>query len=139
MTISTNETRSALQPGRIGTAALVVAEQHTAPNLGSGRAPVFGTPAMVALIEAAAVNCVEDRLADGQETLGVHLDVEHIAATPAGLKVTATAELIEVAGRKLVFKVEARDARELIGRGRHTRIIVDSARFRTKIAAKLQS
>lgn len=139
MAISTNETRSALQPGRIGTAALVVAEQHTAPKLGSGRAPVFGTPAMVALIEAAAVDCVEDQLADGQETLGVHLDVEHIAATPAGLKVTATAELIEVAGRKLVFKVEARDARELIGRGRHTRIIVDSARFRTKIAAKLQS
>ena len=112
---------------------------HTAPKLGSGRAPVFGSPAMVALIEAAAVACVEDQLAEGQETLGIHLDVEHIAATPAGLEVTATAELIEVAGRKLVFKVEARDARELIGRGRHTRIIVDSARFRAKVAAKLQN
>ncbi len=139
MTTEPNETRSALQPGRIGTAALIVAEQHTAPKLGSGRAPVFASPAMVALIEAAAVACVEDQLADGQETLGIQLDVEHIAATPAGLKVTATAELIEVAGRKLVFKVEARDARELIGRGRHTRIIVDSARFRAKVAAKLQN
>jgi predicted thioesterase len=139
MTAEINETGSALQPGRIGTAALVVAEEHTAPKLGSGRAPVFGSPAMVALIEAAAVACVEDQLADGQETLGIHLDVEHIAATPASLVVTATAELIEVAGRKLVFKVEARDARELIGRGRHTRVIVDSARFRAKVAAKLQN
>ncbi len=139
MTTDTNEARSALQPGRIGTSTLIVAEQHTAPKLGSGRAPVFASPAMVALIEAAAVACVEDQLAEGQETLGTHIDVEHIAATPAGLEVTATAELIEVAGRKLVFKVEARDARELIGRGRHTRIIVDSARFRAKVAAKLQN
>ena len=93
---------------------------------------------MVALIEAAAVACVEEQLPQGQETLGIHLDIEHIAATPAGLSVTATAELIEISGRKLVFKVEARDARELIGRGRHTRIVVDSARFRAKVAAKLQ-
>ena len=139
MTIDANESGGALQPGRIGTAALIVTEQHTAPKLGSGRAPVFGSPAMAALIEAAAVACVEDQLAEGQETLGIHLDVEHMAATPIGLEVTATAELIEVAGRKLVFNVEARDARELIGRGRHTRIIVDSARFRAKVAAKLQN
>jgi fluoroacetyl-CoA thioesterase len=138
MPTSMNDDRSGLQPGRVGSVTLIVAEEHTAPRLGSGRAPVFGSPAMIALFEAAAVACVEDQLADGQETLGVHLDVEHIAATPAGLSVTATAQLIEVSGRKLVFKVEARDARELIGRGRHTRIVVDSARFRTKVAAKLQ-
>ncbi len=133
-----NGDRGALLPGRTGTATLVVAEAHTAPKLGSGRAPVFGSPAMVALIEAAAVACVEDDLPAGQETLGIHLNVEHIAATPAGLSVTATAELIEVSGRKLVFKVEARDTRELIGRGLHTRIVVDTARFRAKVAAKLQ-
>jgi fluoroacetyl-CoA thioesterase len=139
MTIDSNQSRGALLPGRIGTATLIVAEQHTAPKLGSGRAPVFGSPAMAALIEAAAVACVEDQLVEGQETLGIQLDIEHIAATPVGLEVTATAELIEVAGRKLVFKVEARDAREPIGRGRHTRIIVDGARFRAKVAAKLQN
>jgi len=138
MPTSMNDDRSGLQPGRVGSVTLIVAEEHTAPRLGSGRAPVLGSPAMIALFEAAAVACVEDQLADGQETLGVHLDVEHIAATPAGLSVTATAQLIEVSGRKLVFKVEARDARELIGRGRHTRIVVDSARFRAKVAAKLQ-
>jgi predicted thioesterase len=125
-----------LQPGRIGSASVVVDEAHTAPRLGSGRAPVFASPAMIALIEAAAVACVEDQLDPRQETLGIHLDVEHIAATPVGLNVTATAELIERNGRKLVFKVEARDERELIGRGRHTRVIVDSARFRAKVAAK---
>ncbi len=125
-----------LRPGRIGTATRTVGKKHTALSEGSGRAPVLATPAMVALIEAAAVACVEDQLAEGQETLGVHIDVEHIAATPVGLKVTATAELIEHAGRKLVFNVEARDSRELIGRGRHTRVIVDSARFRAKVEAK---
>jgi predicted thioesterase len=133
-----NDDRSGLQPGRVGSVTLTIAEEHTAPRLGSGRAPVFGSPAMIALIEAAAVACVEDQLADGQETLGIHLDIEHIAATPVGLSVTATAQLVEVSRRKLVFKVEARDARELIGRGRHTRIVVDSARFRAKVAAKLQ-
>lgn len=133
----TNQTSGALQPGRVGTASLVVTEAHLAPALGSGHAPVFATPAMVALIEAAAVACVEDQLAQGQETLGIHIDVEHIAATPAGLTATATAELVEVSGRKLVFKVEARDGRELIGRGRHTRIVVDAARFRAKAAAKM--
>jgi predicted thioesterase len=91
---------------------------------------------MVALMEAAAVACIDSQLAEGQETLGVRIDVEHIAATPIGLTVTATAELIERDGRKLVFNVEAHDAREIIGRGRHTRIVVDSARFRAKAEAK---
>ncbi|WP_072374809.1 thioesterase family protein [Hyphomicrobium sp. NDB2Meth4] len=125
-----------LQPGRTGTASVLVTPAQMAPHLGSGRAPVFASPAMIALMEAAAVDCVEDALAPGQETLGIHLDVQHIAATPEGLKVTATAELIERDGRKLVFNVEARDERELVGRGRHTRIIVDSSRFRSKVASK---
>jgi len=125
-----------LQPGRTGTASVIVTPEQMAPHLGSGRAPMFASPALIALMEAAAVDCVENDLAPDQETLGIHLDVQHIAATPEGLKVTATAELIERDGRKLVFKVEARDERELVGRGRHTRIIVDSPRFRSKVASK---
>lgn len=132
-----NENADGLQPGRVGRASVVVTEDRLAPRIGSGQAPVFASPAMIALMEAAAVACVEDALAPGQETLGIHLDVQHIAATPLGLDVTATAELIERDGRKLVFKVEARDTRELIGRGRHTRIIVDAERFRAKVASKL--
>ena len=134
---SPNENADGPQPGRVGSASVVVTEDRLAPNIGSGQAPVFASPAMIALMEAAAVDCVEDALAPGQETLGIHLDVQHIAATPLGLDVTATAELIERDGRKLVFKVEARDTRELIGRGRHTRIIVDAERFRAKVASKL--
>jgi fluoroacetyl-CoA thioesterase len=133
---SNADDRTRLAPGCTGSLSLIVTEAQTAPHLGSGRAPVFATPALVALLEGAAVACVEERLDADQETLGIHIDVEHIAATPVGLKVTASAELVERDGRKLVFNVTARDERELIGRGRHTRIIVDSARFRAKVQAK---
>jgi fluoroacetyl-CoA thioesterase len=126
-----------LEPGRTGLARLTVGEEHTAGRWGSGRAPVLGTPMLVALMEAAAVDCVETLLSDGQESLGVKVEIEHIAPTPVGLEVTATAELIGIDGRTLHFKVEARDARELVGRGRHTRIVVDAARFRAKAQAKL--
>jgi predicted thioesterase len=133
---SDDQSRAALAPGCTGSVSLTVTEAQTAPRLGSGRAPVFATPALVALLEGAAVACVEEKLEVGQETLGIHIDVEHIAATPVGLTVTATAELVERDGRKLVFNVTAHDERELIGRGRHTRLIVDSQRFRAKVEAK---
>jgi predicted thioesterase len=125
-----------LKPGLTGSATLVVREEHTAPHVGSGRAPVLASPIMIALMEAAAVDCVESRLADGQESLGVRLEVEHTAPTPVGLSVTATATLTAVDGRRLDFDVEARDSRDLIGKGRHTRILVDADRFRAKVEAK---
>lgn len=128
-----------LKPGLLGTATLIVGEEHTAPRLGSGRAPVLATPIMIALMEAAAVDCVERLLGEGQESLGVRIGVDHTAGTPVGLAVTATAELEEVDGRKLVFYVEARDAREIIGKGRHERVVVDSERFRAKVRAKAGS
>jgi fluoroacetyl-CoA thioesterase len=126
-----------LKPGLLGTATLVVGTEHTAPQFGSGRAPVLATPIMIALMEAAAVDCVERLLDEGQESLGVRIDVEHTAGTPIGLAVTATAELQKVSGRKLAFYVEARDSREVIGKGRHERVVVDAASFRAKVAAKV--
>jgi len=126
-----------LKPGLVGTASLVVGEEHTAAHLRSGRARVLASPIMIALMEAAAVDCVERFLPEGQESLGVRVDVEHSAPTPVGLTVTARAELKEVSGRKLSFAVEARDGREIIGKGRHMRVIVDADRFRTKVGAKL--
>jgi predicted thioesterase len=126
-----------LKPGLTGQATLTVSESDTAARWGSGRAPVMASPVMVALMEAAAVDCIDARLPTGQESLGVRLDIEHIAPTPAGLTVTATAELVEIDGRTLTFKVEARDDRELVGRGRHVRVVVDSARFRAKAQSKL--
>ena len=138
MSVTPNPQPGQLEPGCTGTAALTVGEEHTASRWGSGRAPVLGTPALVALMEAAAVDCIEQLLTDGQESLGVKVEIEHIAPTPVGLEVTATAELTEIDGRTLHFKVEARDAREVVGRGRHTRVVVDAARFRAKAQDKLE-
>lgn len=125
-----------LQPGLVGRAVLVVGAEHTATHFGSGQAEVFATPMMIALMEAAAVDAVEDRLPAGFISLGTHLDVSHIAATPQGARVEANAKLAAVSGRTLTFAVEARDAHEIVGRGTHTRVIVDQARFAAKLAGK---
>jgi fluoroacetyl-CoA thioesterase len=102
--------------------------------MGSGSELVFATPMMAALVEAAAVQCITAVLSDVQTSLGVHLTLDHLAATPVGHTVTATADLIEVKGRKLTFRTEIRDNTELIGRGLHVRVVVDRQEF----AAKLQ-
>lgn len=125
-----------LKPGLVGTAELVVGEAHTAARLGSGRANVFGTPMMIALMEAASVDAVERHLPEGEQSLGVHVDVEHIAAAPLGARVTARAELKEVSGRALTFEVEARDESEVIGKGRLKRVVVDAQRFQARLLAK---
>lgn len=127
---------SVLKPGIKGEAKLKVSAAETAIAVGSGTVAVFATPMMVALMEAACVDCVERLLPGRYMSLGTHLDITHIAPTPPGLAVRATAQLISVDGRKLVFEVEARDDQELIGKGFHSRIIVDSARFNARLAAK---
>ena len=126
-----------LVPGLIGTAELVVAESHTAPHVGSGEVHVLATPVMVNLMEAAALAAAERYLAPGHQSLGTHLDVRHIAATPVGMRVQARAELIAIEGRNLRFKLEAHDERELIGDGTHARVIVNVARFDQRVQAKL--
>jgi predicted thioesterase len=127
---------SRLKPGLTGRAEVVVTDTHLAPHVGSGRAPVFASPSMVALMEAAAVDCVEGLLPEGFQSLGTHLDVTHRSPTPKGLAVTATAELIKAEGRVLTFRVEARDIVEIIGTGTHTRVVVDDRRFLAKVNSK---
>ncbi len=128
---------SGLKIGMSGTATLHVAPEHTAPRVGSGRVPVLATPVMINLFEAAALIAVEDHLPPGHQSLGIHLDVRHFAATPVGMNVTATAELVEIDGRTLVFRVEARDDLEVIGDGRHSRVVVNVTRFDERIQRKL--
>jgi fluoroacetyl-CoA thioesterase len=128
---------SNLQPGAKGTAHLVVGAEHTAPSIGSGKVPVLATPVMINVIEAAALAAVEHLLPVGHQSLGIHLDVKHFAATPIGMQVVATAELIAVDGRMLSFRVEARDDREPIGGGSHQRVVVNVARFDERIQKKL--
>src|SRR6202166_4574232 len=125
--------------GLKGSADLVVGIEHTAPSIGSGLVPVLATPVMINVIEAAALAAVEHLLPAGHQSLGIHLDVRHFAATPIGMKVVATAELTAVEGRTLSFRVEARDEREPIGGGSHQRVVVNVARFDERVQRKLRS
>jgi fluoroacetyl-CoA thioesterase len=129
---------SKLTPGLEGHAEIVVGEQHTAPRIGSGRVRVLATPVMINLMEAAALDAVENLIPAGHQSLGTHLDVRHIAATPVGMKVRATAKLLSLDGRTLEFRVEAHDERDLIGDGAHTRLVVNVERFDQRVQAKLK-
>jgi predicted thioesterase len=128
-----------IRPGLSGTATLVVGEEHTAPRVGSGRVHVLATPVMINLIEAAALEAVEKLLPAGHQSLGTVLHVRHIAATPVGMRVTATAEVAQVEGRTIRFRVEARDEKELIGDGTHERVVVNVAKFDQRVQRKLVS
>jgi len=123
--------------GRQGTAQLLVGPEHTAPFVGSGRIAVLATPVMINIMEAAALNAVEHLLPPGHQSLGIHLDVSHVAATPVGLRVTAIAEVAGVEGRTITFRVEARDEAEVIGSGTHQRVVVSVARFDERVQRKL--
>ena len=124
-------------PGLTGTAEIVVGPEHTAPFVGSGRIAVLATPVMINLIEAAALAAVEQILPSGHQSLGIQLDVNHTAATPVGLRVTATAEVSRVQGRTITFRVAARDEFEPIGGGSHRRVVVSVSRFDERVQRKL--
>lgn len=126
-----------ITPGLTGTAELVVAAEHTAPFVGSGRIAVLATPVMINLFEAAALAAVEHLLPAGHQSLGIHLDVSHTAATPVGLRVTASAEVLHLEGRTITFRVEARDPFEVIGGGTHQRVVVSVERFDARVQRKL--
>lgn len=128
---------SLLHPGMTGVAELLVAPEHTAPRVGSGMVAVLATPVMINLIEAAALAAAERHLPAGHQSLGIHLDVRHFAATPVGMHVRATAELVAIEGRTLTFRVEARDEREAIGDGTHQRVVVNVDRFDQRVQRKL--
>ncbi|NIQ92593.1 MAG: thioesterase family protein [Deltaproteobacteria bacterium] len=130
----------AIQPGLRGEIGLVVAEEHTAQHLGSGAVRVLATPQMVLLMEQASVAAVDHLLPDGYCTVGAHLDVRHLAPTPEGFEVRAIAELSEIDGRRLTFRVQVFEAPfgedQLVGEGIHRRAIVSLQRFGDSVAQK---
>lgn len=126
-----------IQPGLVGEIETTVTPEHTALHLGSGQVAVLATPHMIRLMETAAVQAVDPILPDGYCTVGVHLDVSHRAATPVGMKLTTTARLVTVDGRKLTFEVTSTDEREVVGEGTHRRMIVEVARFKQRTESKL--
>lgn len=118
-----------LEPGAEATVEETVTEEMTAERLGSGDVPVLGTPAVLALVEAAAVAAVADSLEPGQTTVGASVELEHLAPTAVGARVTATAGLLEVDGRRLRFTFEVTDPAGPVARGTHARVILERDRF----------
>ena len=115
------------------TSELTVTEEVTAVKIGSGDMPVLATPAMLALMENAAMLAVADSLADGETTVGGHIESSHLKPSKIGDKITATAEVIKVEGKKIEFKVSAHCNDVLLGEGTHLRFIVDRNRFIEKL------
>lgn len=122
-----------LKPGLAGTAETIVRETNTAIAMGSGSLQVFATPCMVALMEQAACNAVDPCFNDSESSVGTLVNITHDAATALGKKVTATATLVEVQGRKLVFEITAADEDKQIGKGTHERFIVNKEKFMAKL------
>ena len=122
--------------GSTGTASIIVGDEHTAPRIGSGQIHVLATPVMINLFEAAALDACEHLLPAGHQSLGTHLDVSHIAATPVGMRAIATAEVLSVEGRTIKFRLKAEDERDLIGEGTHERVVVNVAKFDLRVQAK---
>ena len=129
-------TISEIKTGMKATTEIVVGTRDTAHHVGSGRIKVLATPVMVMLLEEAALKAVEDFLPPGMQTVGTRLDISHVAATPVGMRVVAHAEVTEVAGRKLTFRVWAEDEIELIGEGVHERIEVRLEGFDERASRK---
>ena len=135
--------KASLQPGIRFEHSFVVPSSKTVPALYpeseefTAMPEVFATGFMVGFLEWACIKCVNPHLDwPREQSVGTHIDVSHEAATPPGMEVTATVELIAVEGRKLTFNVQAHDGVYLISRGRHERFIIDRQRFDAKVGQK---
>jgi predicted thioesterase len=126
-----------ISPGLSGTQSITVTETLTARHIGSGSVDVYGTPAMIALMESAALSAIDQFLAEGQTSVGTKIEVRHLAATPLGHRVRAHAEVSAVDGRKVTFLVQAWDERELIGEGKHVRLVINEADFIKRVQSKV--
>lgn len=122
-----------LEIGLTHTSNLVVADGNTAIALGSGDMPVLATPAMMALMENAAMLAVASELEDGETTVGGHIESSHLRPTPVGTEVAATATLEKIDGRKLYFNIVARQGDTIIGKGTHLRFVVDREKFLSRL------
>ena len=123
--------------GMKGEVATLAEREDTAKEVGSGSLLVYATPCMVALMEGAACEAIEEALSDSQTTVGTELNIQHISTTPVGLEVRAEAEVIAVEGKVITFSVKAFDEAGEIGKGTHKRVIVNTQKFLEKAYDKL--
>lgn len=122
-----------LRIGLIGESYVMVTEDMTAKAIGSGSLDVYATPSMIALMEAAACAAIDPCLESGMTTVGIEINIQHLAASPVGEEIRAVAEVTSIEGRRIKFEVRAWDERELIGEGTHTRYIIDIERFMARV------
>jgi fluoroacetyl-CoA thioesterase len=131
-----------VKPGLRHSRSLTVDRSVTVPALPpllgdlADMPPVFATACMVAFVETTCIEALAPHLGEGEKTVGTHVDLSHLAATPIGMRVAAEVELVAVEGRKLRFKVECRDEKEVIGAGFHERFIIDAAKFMARLEKK---
>lgn len=123
--------------GMKGEVSTLVEREDTAKEVGSGSLLVYATPCMVALMEGAACEAIEEALDDSKTTVGTELTLQHLSATPVGLEVRAEAEVTAVEGKVITFAVTAYDEAGEIGRGTHKRVIVNTQKFLEKAYNKL--
>jgi predicted thioesterase len=123
--------------GMKGEASTLVEREDTAAEVGSGSLLVYATPCMVALMEGAACEAINEALAEDQSSVGISLNIEHLSATPVGLEVRAEAEVTAVEGKIITFAVTAYDEAGKIGEGTHKRCVISSQKFLDKAYAKL--
>jgi predicted thioesterase len=125
-----------LKPGLKGELKQKVTEKDTASRYGSGLVVAFATPGLVALMESASVAAIHKYLNSNQTSVGIEVNIKHLAPTPVGMSVLAKAELLEVNGNRVRFKVEAWDDKEKVGEGTHVRAIINAARFAERLKQK---
>lgn len=126
-----------LKPGLSHQMEYQVEEKHLASSWGSGLAQVLATPVLVAFCEECSRLLVEPLLPAGQQTVGTSINLRHLAATPLGMGVRIRAELVEIAGSRFCFQVQAWDDLELIAEGEHERFAIDPGRFQGRLDKKL--
>lgn len=136
-----NTTRPSLRVGLRHSERMVVAPSHTVPQVSdwsgfSDMPRVFATAMMVGFMEQTCILALRPYLDEGLRTVGTHVDMSHVAATPVGMEVEASVELVDMRGKELLFKVACRDEAGLIGEGLHRRAIIDLQRFEQRLAAK---
>jgi predicted thioesterase len=119
--------------GARGDQTVLVTDDLTAAAMGSGSLPVFATPAMIALMEGAAVAAIDSLLPEGQSSVGIEVNVRHLSATPVGEEIIASAIVTQIDGKRVTFEVRAWDGKELIGEGTHIRYLIDVNRFMSRL------
>lgn len=134
--------KDSLRPGLVHSETILITDRLIVPEMAdyfsnfAGMPPVLATAYLVAFVEWTCVRALADHLLDGEHTVGTRVDLSHTAATPVGMRATASIALVEMSGRKLRFQVTCRDERDEIGAGFHERFVIDEARFLSRLAEK---